>query len=72
MKKEKSDVIIEEVLKDEKLEYRAKADETSEKGERLLSIDRFRGLCMFLMVCSFILPIFSCFNFLAPDRKSVV
>ena len=66
MKKEKSDVIIEEVLKDEKLEYRAKADETSEKGERLLSIDRFRGLCMFLMVCSFILPIFSCFNFLAP------
>ena len=66
MKKEKSDVIIEEVLKDEKLEYRAKANETSEKGERLLSIDRFRGLCMFLMVCSFILPIFSCFNFLAP------
>ena len=66
MKKEKSDVIIEEVLKDEKLEYRAKTDETSEKGERLLSIDRFRGLCMFLMVCSFILPIFSCFNFLAP------
>ena len=50
MKKEKSDVIIEEVLKDEKLEYRAKTDETSEKGERLLSIDRFRGLCMFLMV----------------------
>ena len=66
MKKEKSDVIIEEVLKDDKMEYRAKADETSEKGERLLSIDRFRGLCMFLMVCSFILPIFSCFNFLAP------
>lgn len=29
MKKEKSDVIIEEVLKDEKLEYRAKTDETS-------------------------------------------
>lgn len=66
MKKEKSDVIIEEVLKDDKMEYRAKAGETSEKGERLLSIDRFRGLCMFLMVCSFILPIFSCFNFLAP------
>lgn len=36
------------------------------KTERILSIDRFRGLCMFLMVCSFILPIFSCFNFLAP------
>ena len=36
------------------------------KKERILSIDRFRGIYMFLMVCSFILPLFSCFDFLAP------
>ena len=34
--------------------------------ERILSIDRFRGLCMFAMVCSFIFGIFSAFGFLAP------
>lgn len=39
---------------------------TEKKSERILSIDRFRGLCMFLMVCSFIFPLFSCFDFLAP------
>lgn len=36
------------------------------KKERILSIDRFRGFCMFLMACSFIFPLFSCFDFLAP------
>lgn len=39
---------------------------STKKSERVLSIDRFRGLCMFLMVCSFIFPLFSCFDFLAP------
>ena len=38
----------------------------SEVKERILSIDRFRGFCMLLMVCSFILGIFSAFDFFAP------
>lgn len=69
MKKEKSDVIIEEVLKDEKMEFRAKTESQTEKKERILSIDRFRGLCILLMVCSFILSIFSAFDFLGPIVK---
>lgn len=42
------------------------APQTPEKKERILSIDRSRGICMFLMACSFFLPLFSCFDFLAP------
>lgn len=38
----------------------------SKTKERLISIDRFRGLCMFLMVCSFIFGAFTCFEPLAP------
>ena len=38
-----------------------------EKGkERILSIDRFRGICMFAMVCSFIFGMFSAFEGLGP------
>lgn len=41
-------------------------NDDAKTSTRLLSIDRFRGLCMFLMVCSFVLPLFSAFDFLAP------
>lgn len=47
--------------------------ETTEKQARILSIDRFRGICLFALVCSFILPLFGAFEFLAPyvehDKK---
>ena len=44
-----------------------KTSEDSASGSgRILSIDRFRGICMFLMVCSFIFPLFACFDFLKP------
>lgn len=37
-----------------------------EKKERILSIDRFRGICIFGMVCQFIMPLFAAFAPLAP------
>ena len=46
-----------------------KENENQKQGgtkERILSIDRFRGLCMFAMVCSFVFGIFSAFGFFAP------
>lgn len=43
-------------------------DSTNEKTlkERFLSIDRFRGFCMFFMFLSYLLPLFSAFEFLSP------
>ena len=35
-------------------------------SQRILSIDRFRGICMFAMVCSFIFGLFASFSALAP------
>ena len=37
-----------------------------EKKERILSIDRFRGLCILGMVCQFIMPLFASLAPLAP------
>lgn len=57
-----------EVAEDTKKKEEPKATKTEpkQKSERILSIDRFRGLCMFAMVCSFILGIFAAFSPLAP------
>lgn len=43
-----------------------KSDGGTKVKERILSIDRFRGLCMFAMVCSFIFGALGAFSFLEP------
>lgn len=47
-------------------EVPAAAPAAGEKKERLLSIDRFRGICIFGMVCQFLMPLFASLAPLAP------
>lgn len=56
------------VLKDtEKKENNENQNINSQKtSQRILSIDRFRGICMFAMVCSFVFGLFASFGALAP------
>ncbi len=67
-KQEKQDEeIIENLQVDEKQNNDYKQDAKPAKTkERILSIDRFRGLCFFAFVCSYILPLFGVFDFLTP------
>ncbi len=61
--------VKEEIIKSDKITDNEKENENQKQGgtkERILSIDRFRGLCMFAMVCSFIFGIFAAFGFLTP------
>lgn len=70
VEKEKQDdkIEIKENKKTKKQKQNVESDKSQkqETKERILSIDRFRGLCMFAMVCSFVFGIFSAFGFFAP------
>lgn len=70
VEKEKQDdkIEIKENKKTKKQKQNVESDKSQkqETKERILSIDRFRGLCMFAMVCSFVFGIFSSFGFFAP------
>ncbi len=64
-----------EVINDEKIKINEKEQlqnnqnfnvQTEKPKERILSIDRFRGICMFAVICSFMLGIFPAFAGLKP------
>ena len=51
----------------QKEEKQLKKESNDNAGNtRILSIDRFRGICMFAVICSFMFGIFPAFEFLAP------